>query len=118
MKLMLTSEEGTKMVEALYNLALKNGWEEDDLEDSGVMEEYSAAVDAALNALGIELCVYEEDEDEDEDEDTDYEDEDDDTVMYSLTPKGTLVAQLLDEGYSLERACKIANILFPCMGDE
>ena len=113
MKLVLTAEEGTKMVTALRNLALKNGWDEDELEDSGVMEEYSAAVDAALNALGIELCVCEE-----ETEDEDYEDDDNDSATYSLTPKGTLVCQLLDKGFSFERACEIADTLFPNEGDE
>jgi len=69
--LYLTNEEGNKVIEALHNVAVENGWNPDELEDCGVIEEYCTAVDAALTAMGIEVRIEPnpaEDEDEDEDE--------------------------------------------------
>ena len=88
-KIELTVEEGLEVVDALREVALNHGWDEDELEDSDVIEEYAAAVDAALRAMGMEFLVViddddeeeeEEDEDEysDEDEDDEYWDEDED----------------------------------------
>lgn len=67
----LTNEEGNKVIEALHNVAVENGWNPDELEDCGVIEEYCTAVDAALTAMGIEVRIEPnpaEEEDEDEDE--------------------------------------------------
>ena len=57
MNIRLTVEEGLKVVAALRDVALARGWQEDELEDSGVIEEYAAVVDAAMQAMGFEFCV-------------------------------------------------------------
>ncbi len=75
----LTADEGMEIVKALRNVAVENGWHEDELEDCGVLMEYGAAIDAALAAMGISINFdadeveemvssdeYDEDEDEDE----------------------------------------------------
>lgn len=64
----MTFEEGKKIIEALRECAINNGWDEDELDESGVMEEYTSAVDAALTAMGISVDIATEPEVEDEDE--------------------------------------------------
>lgn len=116
----LTNEEGLKLVDALKNVAIGCGWNEDELADSGVMEEYAAVVEAAFNALGIQVLIAGESEDDDDDEDFnlddldfDDDDDDDDTPQYALTPKGEFVVHFMeDSGCSFEEACEIANVLF------
>ena len=68
MNLDMSFEEGMKVVSALRECAIKNGWDEDELDESGVMEEYTAAVDAALTAMGISISIASEPEVEDDDE--------------------------------------------------
>lgn len=81
----LTFEDGLKVVDALKNVALENGWEEEEIAESGVVEEYSRVVDAALTAMGFGLEIEnssanEENfpEEEEEEEDIPNEDEDED----------------------------------------
>lgn len=124
MTLNLTFEDGLKVVEAMKNVAIENGWDAEELDECGVIEEYSRVVDAALAAMGINISIdanpsYEdEDEDEDFDEDNfdfdfdDEEDDNDDNVIYTLTPKGAFVARALEKGVSFEDACELASILF------
>jgi hypothetical protein len=83
MNLSLNFDEGMAVVDALRDCAIEQGWDENELEDSGVIEEYSKAVDAALKAMGINVYVDTElDDDDDADDDEDsiegYEDEDED----------------------------------------
>lgn len=138
MNLNMTFEEGKKIIEALRECAINNGWDKDELDECGVMEEYTSAVDAALTAMGISVDIASEPEDDDEnkycdsaadcyfcnsddeewDEDeeggyfnSDYEDEDED-CQYSLTPKGEFVVKYMEAGYPLEEALKVADILF------
>lgn len=68
MNLDMTFKEGKKIIEALRECATKFGWAEEELDESGVMEEYTAAVDAALTAMGISVDIATEPEVEDEDE--------------------------------------------------
>ena len=76
MKIILTATEGNKVLDALANVALSQGWNEDELEESGVMEEYIEAVDAAMKAMDLAVEVDpDEDEDEEYDEDEFEEDE-------------------------------------------
>ncbi len=137
MTLDMTFEDGKKVLDALRDCAIDNGWEKDELDESGIMEEYTAVVDAALTAMGISVSIsHEPDEDEnkycdsedEEDEEvddfgvpTDYwsdndekeEDEEEDTCQYTLTSKGEFVVRALDTGmFSFEEACDIANVLF------
>lgn len=74
----LTFEDGMKVVEAMKETAIKNGWDAEELDECGVIEEYSHVVDAALTAMGIEVSIdgtpSKEEEDEDFDED-DFDDE-------------------------------------------
>lgn len=135
MNLDMSFEEGLKVVEALRECAINNGWEKDELDDSGIMDEYAAVVDAALIAMGITVNIDKEPKVEDEDEHCDAaadcyfcnsdEDEDDkewdwgedddneeDDCMYSLTPKGEFVARALELGVSFEGACELASLLF------
>ena len=122
MNLDMTYEDGLKVVEALRECAIKNGWEKDELDDCGIMEEYSAVVDAALTAMGITVNIDKEPKVEDEDEHCDAaadcyfcnsdEDENDDDCEYALTPKGEFIAQLLEDGVPFESACELANFLF------
>ena len=132
MTLNLTFEDGMKVVEAMKNVAIENGWDTEELDECGVIEEYSRVIDAALTAMGINISIDAnpscEDEDEDEDEDFDEEDfdfdfddddddedeeeNDDDNVVYSLTVKGEFVLRCMEEGYTFEEACEIADILF------
>lgn len=136
MTLNLTFEDGMKVVEAMKDVAIENGWDAEELDECGVLEEYSRVIDAALTAMGINISIdanpscEDEDEDENEDEDFDEEDfdfdfdfdeeddddddeeDDDDNVVYSLTAKGEFVLRYMEAGYSFEEACEVADILF------
>lgn len=120
MTLNLTFVDGLKVVEAMKETAIKNGWDAEELDECSVLEEYSRVVDAALAAMGIDINISTnsscEDEDKDEDEDSeeeDFDDEenDDDSVVYSLTPKGEFVLRFMEEGYTFEEACQVADLL-------
>lgn len=124
----LTFEDGAKVVEAMRDVALQSGWELDELEDCGVLEEYSRVVDAALSAMGFEVCIdptpsvneaeeedfdledddFEDEDEEDEDEDAEY----DDSCQYSLTAKGEFVLRYMEAGHTFEEASDIADLLF------
>lgn len=127
MTLNLTFEDGMKVVEAMKDVAIENGWDAEELDECGVLEEYSRVIDAALTAMGINISIDAnpscEDEDEGEDfdeedfdfddgEDEDEEEDDDDNVVYSLTVKGEFVLRCMEEGYTFEEACEIADLLF------
>lgn len=127
MTLNLTFEDGLKVVEAMKDVAIENGWDAEELDECGVLEEYSRVIDAALTAMGINISIdanpscEDEDEDEDfdeedfdfdDDEDEDEEEDDDDNVVYSLTVKGEFVLRCMEEGYTFEEACEIADLLF------
>lgn len=129
MTLNLTFEDGMKVVEAMKDVAIENGWDAEELDECGVLEEYSRVIDAALTAMGINISIdanpscENEDEDEDfdeedfdfdfdDDEDEDEEEDDDDNVVYSLTVKGEFVLRCMEEGYTFEEACEIADLLF------
>ena len=127
MTLNLTFEDGMKVVEAMKNVAIENGWDAEELYECGVIEEYSRVVDAALSAMGINIRIDAnpscEDEDEDSDEedfdfDFDFDDEEDededenDSTTYSLTVKGEFVLRYMEAGNSFEEACEIADLLF------
>lgn len=131
MTLNLTFEDGLKVVEAMKEVAIENGWEADELDECGVIEEYSHVIDAALTAMGIHISIdatpsYEdegEDEDEDEgfdeddfdfddDEDEDEEEDDDNNAVYFLTVKGDFIRRYMEAGYSFEEACEVAGLLF------
>jgi len=68
MNLDMSFEEGQKVIDALRECAMENGWNEDELDESGVIEEYSSAVDAALTAMGISVNITSEPESESESE--------------------------------------------------
>ena len=125
MKLTLTANEGRKVLDALVDVALAHGWDEDELEESGVLEEYSSAVDAAMEAMGLGVSIIPDDEEEEEEEDEideeefdslwgedEDEDEDEDTEVYSLTAKGDFVVRYMEAGHTFEEACEIADVLF------
>lgn len=120
MKLTLTANEGRKVLDALVNVALAHGWDEDELEESGVLEEYSSAVDAAMEAMGLGVSIIPDEEEEEEDDEEEYdslwgedEDEDeDDSTTYSLTVKGDFVVRYMEAGHTFEEACEIADVLF------
>lgn len=127
MTLNLTFEDGLKVVESMKETAIENGWDAEELDECGVLEEYSRVIDAALTAMGINISIdanpscEDEDEDEDfdeedfdfdDDEDEDEEEDDDDNVVYSLTVKGEFVLRCMEEGYTFEEACEIADLLF------
>ena len=129
MTLNLTFEDGLKVVEAMKDVAIENGWDAEELDECGVLEEYSRVVDAALAAMGINVNISanpsceDEDEDEDfdeedfdfdedEDEDEDEEEDDNENVVYSLTAKGEFVLRYMEAGYPFEEACEVADILF------
>lgn len=80
MNVYLNSEEGLAVVDALRDCAVEQGWDEDELDDAGVIEDYIAAVDAALKAMGINVYVDPELDDADDDADSieGYEDGDED----------------------------------------
>lgn len=78
MNLDMTFEEGKKVIEALHECAIKFGWTEEDLDESGVMEEYTFVVDAALTAMGISINIAGKPEPEVEDDDFDDEEWDED----------------------------------------
>lgn len=87
MNLDMSFEEGMNVVKSLRECAINNGWDEDELDECGVIEEYTSAVDAALSAMGISVSIDSEptvdDEEQDEDEEeisfnSDYEDEEED----------------------------------------
>ena len=128
MTLNLTFEDGLKVVEAMKNVAIENGWDAEELDECGVIEEYSHAIDAALTAMGINVSINpnpsykDEDEDEDfdeddfdfdfDDEEDDKEDDEDDSCQYSLTVKGEFALRCMEAGYTFEEACEIADLLF------
>lgn len=132
MTLNLSFEDGLKVAEAMRDTAIENGWDAEELDECGVIEEYARVVDAALTAMGIDITIdknpsvededYDEDEDDfdfdfddyedEEDEDDDDDDDDDDNVVYSLTAKGEFVLRYMEAGNSFEEACEIADLLF------
>jgi len=126
MNLNMSFEEGMNVVNALRECAINNGWDEDELDECGVIEEYTSAVDAALAAMGISISIAGEPEVEDDDFDdeewnedeedgyfnSDDEEEDDDTTTYSLTPKGEFVLRYIEAGHTFEEAYEIADLLF------
>lgn len=135
MNLNMTFEEGKRVIEALRECAINNGWDENELDECSVIDEYCRAVDAALTAMGISVSIDNEPKAEDEDEnqycdsaadcffcDSDEEDDDfnsdddeeenDDGHPYVLTPKGKFVIQYMEAGYPFEEALKVADILF------
>ena len=95
MNLDMSFEEGMNVVKSLRECAINNGWDEDELDECGVIEEYTSAVDAALSAMGISVSINSEptvdDDEQDEDEedvsftsdDDDEEEEDDDDELPS-----------------------------------
>ena len=112
MKIMLNATEGRKVLDALVDVAVSNGWNEDELEESGVIEEYTTAVDAAMQAMGLELVINPDDCDDDDDDDDfeedeeDYEltedayfnyddDDDDEEEDYELTEDDKILAQFM-----------------------
>lgn len=68
MNLDMSFEEGLKVVEAMRKCAISNGWEKDELDESGIMDEYASVIDAALIAMGITVNIDKEPKIEDEDE--------------------------------------------------
>ena len=62
----LTFEDGLKVVEAMKNVAIESGWDAEELDECGVIEEYSRVIDAALTAMGIEVSIAGKPEVEDE----------------------------------------------------
>ena len=123
MKLNLSATEGRKMLYTLRDFAIKRGWDEDELEESDVLAEYGAAIDAAMNAIGltIEINPNEEDEEDDEDdfnfEEDNFEDDEDgeddsDDCQYTLTVKGDFVLRYIKAGHTFEEAYEIADLLF------
>lgn len=122
MNLDMTFEDGAKIIDALRECAISNGWNENELDECGVLEEYATVVDAALTAMGITVNIDKEPKVKDEDEHCDAaadcyfcnsdEDEEEDDCEYSLTPKGEFVAQLLEDGVPFETACELASFLF------
>lgn len=115
----LTFEDGLKVVEAMKNVAIENGWDAEELDECGVIEEYSRVIDAALTAMGIEVSIDgtpSEEEGEDEDDFNfdlaDEEEDDDDNTVYSLTAKGEFVMRYMNTGRTFEEACKVADLLF------
>lgn len=77
MKLNLSATEGRKMLCALRDLAIERGWNEGELEESGVLVEYGAAIDAAMNAIGLSIEINSDEEDEEDNFDFDFDDEED-----------------------------------------
>lgn len=69
MNLDMSFEEGLNVIEALRECAINNGWDEDELNECGVIEEYTSAVDAALTAMGISVSIDNEPKAEAEAED-------------------------------------------------
>lgn len=126
MTLNLTFEDGMKVVEAMRNVAIENGWNPEELNECGVIEEYSGVLDAALAAMGIKVnidytpsdddsFIDEDDFDEEDFDEEDFEDEedlDDEEEVNPSTVKEDFILQCLKAGYSLREACDIANILF------
>lgn len=96
----LTFEDGLKVVEAMKNVAIENGWDEDELDECGVIEEYSHVIDAALTTMGIEVSIdgtpSKEDEEENEDfNENDFEDEDEDEDNDEELPSDEEVMNLI-----------------------
>lgn len=141
MNLDMSFEEGLNIVKALRECAINNGWDENELDECGVIDEYCRAVDAALIAMGISVSIDNEPKAEDEDENqycdsaadcffcnsneeefdedeedgyfnSDDEEEDDDTTTYSLTPKGEFVLRYIEAGHTVKEAYEIADLLF------
>ena len=69
MNLDMSFEEGLNIIEALRECAINNGWDENELNECGVIDEYCRAVDAALTAMGISVSIDNEPKAEAEDED-------------------------------------------------
>lgn len=67
----LTFEDGLNVVEAMKNVAIENGWDAEELDECGVIEEYCRVVDAAMAAMGISVNIAHEPEPEVEAKDED-----------------------------------------------
>ena len=70
------------------------------------------AMEKELEESPFEPFSEEEEEEEEEEED------DDDDAVYSLTAKRKFIRQYVDNGYTFEEACLVANILFGKMEGE
>lgn len=117
MKLNLSATEGRKMLCALRDLAIERGWNEDELEESDVLAEYGAAIDAAMNAIGLSIEINPDEEDDEDDfdfEEDNFEDDedDDDDYQHALTVKDDFILRYVDAGHPLEEAVTVANLLF------
>lgn len=75
MNLDMSFEEGMNVVNSLRECAINNGWDEDELDECGVIEEYTSAVDAALSTMGISVSIDSKPENDDSDEEEWDEDE-------------------------------------------
>ena len=53
MTLNLTFEDGLKVVEAMKEVAIENGWDAEELDECGVIEEYSRVIDAKKTEMEI-----------------------------------------------------------------
>ena len=115
--LKVTNEEGKKMLEELKNVALEFGWEEEDLANCSILQEYGRAIDRALAVLNFEIDIEEESSD-DEDEEYDFDDEDEleDCEDYDGEDDEPSDAEffldLIEKGYSVEAAQAITDFLF------
>lgn len=116
--LKVTNEEGKKMLEAMKKVALEFGWEEEDLADCGILQEYGRAIDRALAVLGFEINIEgESSDDEDEEYDFDDEDELEDCEDYD-SEDDEFFLDLIEKGYSVEAALAITDFLFGKCEDE
>lgn len=100
MKLTLTFEEGLKVVEAMRNAAIDNGWEPEEFDECGAIEEYGHMLDVAMKAMGFELRIESEPSEP------------------RRTVKDDFIERYVKEGNSYEQAVEIADLLFDDEEDE
>lgn len=110
----ITANEANELIEALRNHALNFGWNEEELDDCGVMEEYTEVVDVALATLGLDLKIdISEEEPEEEEEDEEPEDEEvEEAFGPFIKARYNFIETYLNHGGSLEDAEEIATALF------
>ena len=114
MKIELTLNEGMNVAKAFRDTAIAKGWAEAGIQP--VIEEYAAAFDAAMKAIGIELVVNPTVVENEEEFDMD--DFSEEEIQPTPTVKDDFIYRYVEAGHSLDEALEVADILFGEEEDE
>ena len=110
MKIELTLNEGMNVAKAFRDTAIAWGCAEEAIQP--VVEEYAAAFDAAMKAIGIKLVVNTVAEENEDKSNDNIISEANNPYPPALTVKDDFILHYMKEGYSFDEALEVADILF------